>query len=76
MAQGVKSSGKGIKNVELRLDIYRSVQVELGELTRDLCLFLPCRLCLVIGNFDSTVASAVLGTVRMIEVQPFHRIIT
>ena len=72
MAQGVKSSGKGIKNVEPRLDIYRSVQVELGELTRDLCLFLPCRLCLVIGNFDS----AVLGTVRMTEVQPLHRIIT
>lgn len=39
MAQGVKSSGKGIKNVEPRLDIYRSVQVELGELARDLCFF-------------------------------------
>lgn len=71
MAQGVKSSGKGIKNVEPRLDIYRSVQVELGELARDLC-FLPYRLCLTIGNFDS----AVLGTVRMTEVQPLHRIIT
>lgn len=72
MAQGVKSSGKGIKNVEPRLDIYRSVQVELDEWARDLYLFLPCRLCLTIGNFDS----AVLGTVRMIKVQPLHRIIT
>jgi hypothetical protein len=71
MAQGVKSSGEGIKNVEPRLDIYRSVQVELGELARDLCFFLPYRLCLTIGNFDS----AVLGTVRMTEVQPLHRII-
>ncbi|KJV45726.1 hypothetical protein CAP42_00385 [Acinetobacter indicus] len=59
MAQGVKSSGKGIKNVEPRLDIYRSVQAELGEWARDLYLFLPCRLCLTIGNFDSAVASAV-----------------
>lgn len=76
MAQGVKSSGKGIKNVEPGLHIYRSVQAELGELARDLCLFLPYRLCLAMGNFYSCVIRAVLGTVRMTEVQPLHRIIT